>query len=222
MTDVLQDGISKIALVDSMGSDESVVRAARVSYAGDDRTGIDKEGDAKLIRYLASHAHTSPFEHTAVTFYVKCPLFVRSQWHRHRTWAYNEVSRRYTNENLEFHIPRRLRKQNKEGNKQGSRMSEVMWESWFIEGMERVTEDALHIYNDMIDDGVANEQARMILPQNLYTEFYATVDLHNLSHFIKLRSDPHAQEEIRVYSDAMRDITREIFPVSMEALCGWQ
>lgn len=220
--DVLQDGISNIELIAHMGTDESVVRAARVSYAGDHRTGVDKEGDAKLIRYLATHGHTSPFEHTALTFYVKCPLFVRSQWHRHRTWSYNEISRRYTSEKIEFYYPRVLRLQDTK-NKQGS-LDDYDFGSLktmlLDRSMHKVVKTSVKFYNKLIKIGVAREQARMFLPQSLYTEFYATVDLHNLSHFIRLRSDPHAQQEIRVFSDAMRDIARDKFPISMEALVG--
>ena len=99
--DVLGDGKSLIEVIDSMGTDDTVVRSARVSFSQDMTTGDDPERDAKLIRYLASHSHFSPFEHAYVTFHIKCPLFVARQWHRHRSWTFSEVSRRYTSEDID-------------------------------------------------------------------------------------------------------------------------
>lgn len=214
--DVLKDGKSDIHVLDSMGSDGSVVRAARVSYAGDNRTGVDKSGDAKLINYLARNGHTSPFEHTYVTLHVKCPLFVRSQWHRHRMWSYNEISRRYTSEDIEFYFPTELRYQDSK-NRQGSYGTfegEEDYE-WY---MRDCVKSCLDLYNKMLDDGIAREQARMFLPQNLYTRFYASANLHSISKFLKERMDPHAQLEIRVYAEEMYRQVNELFPVSMSAL----
>lgn len=216
MTDVLKDGLSDIHIVDHMGSDESVVRAARVSYAGDERTGVDKAGDARLINYLARNGHTSPFEHTYVTFHVKCPLFVRSQWHRHRMWSYNEISRRYTSEDIEFYYPQELRLQDTK-NKQSSHGTYIGEEDylWYMKDAVRA---CTTLYDKMIDEGIAREQARMVLPQNLYTRFYASANLHSISKFLKERMDEHAQYEIRVYAEEMYRLVKELYPVSLAAM----
>lgn len=238
--DPLGDGKSSLELIDSMGNDASVVRSARVSYYGDlkpkpklrnllkgpKKRKTEREekalGDARLINYLVRNRHTSPLEHTYVTFHVKCPLFVRSQWHRHRMWSYNEVSRRYTTEDIEFHFPRasELRKQNADGgNKQGSYALVDDDEEGDIEGMLRSVTNASYIaYRTMVDQGYANEQARMVLPQNLYTRFYASANLHSIAHFTKLRSDEHAQPEIRVYSEAIEQVMRRLYPVTWRAI----
>ncbi len=213
--DPLGDGLSDLSLIDHMGDDSSIVRAARVSYSGDDRTGVDLEGDAKLLRYLLRHGHTSPLEHTAVTFHVKCPLFVRSQWHRHRIASYNEVSRRYTSEEIEFYYPTELRMQDVK-NRQGSVGTWIGEEDyhWY---MRDCVKNCLELYEKMLADGIAREQARMFLPQNLYTRFYYTANLHSILHFYRLRADEHAQWEIRQYAQAIGDIMGQLFPVTWSA-----
>lgn len=241
--DPLRDGLSKVELIDSMGTDESIVRAARVSYAKDanprghrnklreffklpstKRRERDEQAakDAKLIDFLVRNRHTSPLEHTYLTFHIKCPLFVRSQWHRHRMWSYNEVSRRYTSEELEFYVPPSTawRKQNKTGNKQGSEEGDIesIVRHYYTLRANDIARDTLQLYNQMVEDGVAREQARMILPQNLYTRFYASANLHSVAHFVNLRSDPHAQWEIRVFSNAIDEMMRERFPVTWRAV----
>lgn len=221
MIDVLGDGHSNIVIEDSMGNDMSVVRAARVSYAKDKgREWVDT--DAKLIKYMADHQHGTPFEHTAITFHVSCPLFVRSQWHRHRIgWSFNEVSRRYTAEEIHFHVPNEWRMQNKSGNKQGSSDGfPLERQRKFHEKYNRVLREAHELYEVLILSGVANEQARMVLPQSTYTRFYATCNLRSAAHFMQLRDDEHAQPEIRVYAKAMREQLRELYPVSVAALMG--
>lgn len=198
-----------VELLDHMGNDNTVVSAARVSYLGESKGTVQ---DAKLIHYLMRHRHTSPFEQVEFQFRVKCPLFVRSQWHRHRTWSYNEVSRRYTSENIEFYTPTNLRVQ-AEDNKQASLNATVhVADRVFGHSFK-----SLELYNEFIENGVAREQARMVLPQNMYTTFYAKTDLHNLLHFIGLRSDEHSQWEIRQYSDAMLKIIAPIVPWSVDA-----
>lgn len=216
--DPLQDGISRLEYIDHMGEDSSVVRAARVSYAADDRTGVDVGSDEKLIKYMASHGHTSPFEHCTVTFNVECPLFVRSQWHRHRMFSYNEISRRYTSEDINFYYPLEYRLQD-DKNKQGSKDSlSGAGYIWANRRLKFACEDAMSIYQQFLDMGIAREQARMILPQNLYTRFYATGNLHSWQHFYKLRADEHAQYEIRVYAEAIGEILNQLFPISWPAL----
>jgi len=198
-----------VELIDVMGNDNTVVAAARVSYLGESK-GPDK--DKKLISYMMKHGHTSPFEHVVFQWRIKCPLFVRSQWHRHRTWAYNELSRRYTSENIEFYYPVEWRSQDTK-NKQGSLDVPIEVSVDFDGHML----NSLTLYGYMIECGIAKEQARMILPQNLYTIFYGTVDLHNLFHFLKLRNSEHAQWEIKEYAIAMEDIIKDIVPWSYEA-----
>jgi len=194
-----------------MGSDDTVVSAARVSYLGESQGSYK---DRKLIRYMMKHHHTSPFEHVIFQWKIKCPLFVRSQWHRHRTWSYNELSRRYTSDNIDFYVPIKWRSQDTE-NKQGS-----LWDFSDVSQslrLRRYSLNALDYYNKLLEQGVAREMARMVLPQNLYTVFYGTVDLHNLLHFIGLRAEEHAQWEIRQYAIAIEEIIQTYVPVSKEA-----
>lgn len=220
--DPLQDGISDLSLIQSMGSDAMVVAAARVSFGKDQSDAFGNpasltEKDGKLIRFLLKNRHTSPFEHTGITFHVACPLFVRSQWHRHRTQSYNEISRRYTSDDIEFYIPKQLSKQST-NNMQGSEGElDPHYNESAVEGIKWVVKEAVGTYDRMISAEVSREQARMILPQNLYTRFYATANLHNWMHFHRLRSDPHAQYEIRVYAEAIGVELKKLFPVSWAA-----
>lgn len=195
-----------IELVDMHGDERLIVKAARVSYAGEDRVK-DKLSisDRNLLRMLIRKGHTTPLEHIAFTFKVKCPLFVRSQWHRHRTWSYNEISRRYTANDIEFYIPDSIRLED-------NSVSDI-----FIKRkISEVTQIAFKCYNDLLSLGVAPEQARMILPQNLLTVFYASVDLNNLLKFIELRIAPEAQREIRVFAEAIKAILEEKLPEFMK------
>lgn len=203
-----------VELVDSMGNDMSVVRAARVSYNKD--TGSKgEEADKKLVGYLMKHRHTSPFESVAFTFHVKAPLFVFRQWHRHRTWSYSELSARYTEMTDEFYVPDTWRLQDTK-NRQGSDGESWEPETWKV-GLNHITQLAMSTYQAMLDGGVAREQARMVLPVNLYSRMFATVDLHNLFHFLKLRLDKHAQYEIRVYAEAILEIIEPIVPWAVAA-----
>ncbi len=224
--DVLGDGISFIRLINAMGSDVDVVNGARVSF-GKRKESLD-EKDIGLINYLVKHHHTSPFEHVTFTFHVKCPLFVTRQWHRHRTWSYNEISRRYTSVGLEFYTPKAYRRQ-AESNRQASTDGLLTYLSGasgptIQKAIGEHTEKAVRFYNKLLDIGVAREQARMVLPQNLYTEMYATVNLHNLLHFIELRIHPGAQWEIQQYAKALLDLAGTIAPISIKAIRenrGW-
>jgi len=203
-----------IDLIDHMGDDNTVVSAARVSVLGHTKGEIR---DGELIRYLLDNNHTSPFEHVTFQFLVKCPIFVARQWMRHRTWSYNEVSRRYTSDNIEFYIPNKLRRQSI-GDKQMSEGTISALDARNIsKDIEDHVSDSCYLYRKMITYGIAREQARMVLPTNLYTSFYATVDLHNLFHFMKLRNHPHAQEEVRVYAEAMESLIEPIVPISLGA-----
>ena len=206
-----------IELIAHMGDDNTVVSAARVSYLGETK-GLEQ--DTQLIKYLLKNRHTSPFEQVEFQFMVKCPLFVRSQWMRHRTWSYNEVSRRYTSDEIEFHVPSEIRLQSND-NKQ---MSAGIMENpgLIIDAMKTSALMCYEMYEGMIRLGVAREQARMILPQSMYTKFYAKVDLHNLFHFLELRNHEHAQPEIRLYAQAIEELIKPIVPISYEAWKGVQ
>ena len=170
--------------------------------------------DSKLLKYLYENKHTSVFEHCIMTFRFKVPMFVRSQHHRHRTWSFNEISRRYTDENLEFYLPEKWRVQ-ASSSKQASVDGELDHRHWDC-GHRRVMERALDEYNQMVEHGVAREMARMVLPQSLYTEYYGTIDLKNAIDFLRLRLHSHAQYEIRVVAQAMQTEMQRLFPETMK------
>lgn len=204
-----------VRLVDSMGSDVAVVRSARVSYDAQPR----QDGtDEKLIRYLMRNSHTSPFESVAFTFEIKCPIFIARQWHRHRTWRYNEVSARYTELPEEFYVPELAQiTQQSTSNKQ-MRTKEQHPEADFIQ--RAITEGSLSafaVYHTLLDKGAPRELARSVLPVGTYTRYFGTVDLHNLLHFLRLRLHEHAQYEIRVYAEAILQLIEPIVPISVQA-----
>ena len=215
--------LGHVKLVDMMGSDMSVVRAARVSY------GLGSKGekaDRGVLRYMLSHEHGTPFEHTCMTFRVKLPIFIARQWIRHRIGvSFNEISGRYSIMKDEFFTLNvaGLRKQSKK-NKQGSSEEVVSLEEAeaLLAEIEETYKHEYDTYKKQIAAGVSNELARAVLPLAMYTEWYFTVNLRSLFAFCKLRSDSHAQEEIRVYSDAMLDIAAKYFPWSVEAFKDYQ
>jgi thymidylate synthase (FAD) len=212
------DGLGELSLIDYMGSDKRAVDAARVSFLDDDIQEVElNEKDTRLLAFLIRERHTSPFEHTAITFRIKVPLYVRAQVMRHRTFSFNEVSRRYTSESIDFHIPHTLRQQAKT-NLQCSTDDSVDNADKLLEVYKRSTARAFQEYQVLLDCGVAREQARALLPQNMYTVFYMTGSLHNYIHFLRLRLDSHAQHETRELAEAMQDILYNIFPVTMEAV----
>lgn len=212
-----------VRLVDSMGSDLSVVRAARVSYDADWRAGEDAGSDRRLINYLWKNKHTSPFEAVHFTFEVKAPLFVLRQWHRHRTWSYNEVSARYSELPEEFYVPEpHLIGHPSKDNKQVRDIIKVDPDGYakMVEhsAIIRATcQSAFAAYRELIAAGVPRELARGVLPVNTYSHMFASVNLHNLLRFLDLRIHPHAQHEIRVYAEAMRELVRPVVPQSMNA-----
>jgi len=223
--EIYGDGIGKVELVDYVGNDLTIVNAARVSF-GKHKEELD-EKDEKLIDYLIRHKHTSVLEHNFITFRIKVPLYVRSQHHRHRTWSYNEISRRYTEENLQFYQPTQFRTQHK-SNRQASNTEDLInpWveepDQW-IQG-RRVEdavkdhhEESVKLYNKMMELGVCREQARGVLPQNLYTEYYASCNLSNLLKFVDLRTHEGAQWEIQVVAKACLDIATELYPKTVAA-----
>lgn len=203
-----------------MGNDRSISRSARMSYGKGTRAISD---DENLIRYLLRHAHTTPFEMAEIKFHVKLPIFVARQWVRHRTASINEYSARYSILTDEFYIPDAANLQPQStNNKQGRdgaftdyRIDEVQ------STLRRSQEAAYGVYEALLDEGgdegVAREIARTVLPTSGYTEWYWKANLHNVLNFIRLRSDPHAQYEIRVYADAMVEMLQPYFPIAIRA-----
>lgn len=217
--DLYDDGIGFVELVDSVGSDLSVVNSARVSF-GKHKEELDAK-DEKLIRYLINHKHTSTLEHCFVTFRVKVPLFVRSQHHRHRTWSYNEISRRYTDFDICFYEPKAFRTQHK-SNRQASNpeglINPVLSCGSDCDEMMRLHHQmSLDLFNRMIEAGVCREQARGVLPQNMYTEYYSSANINNILKFIDLRTHDGAQWEIQQLANGMLDIVSELYPVTVQA-----
>ena len=216
------DDIGCVSYVEHMGSDLTVVNSARVSF-GVAKTELD-DRDKKLIKYLIKHRHTSTLEHNTVTFRFVVPLFVRSQHHRHRTWSYNEISRRYTDKDLRFYLPNNFRTQH-ESNRQASNPDDLRnplaYKDFSMltcaELLESRTDDCLQAFELLLDAGVCREQARMILPQNLYTEYYGTVNLSNLLKFIDLRTHEGAQWEIQKVAEACLDIATDLWPETVTA-----
>lgn len=221
---VLDKGL--VRLIDSMGSDLSIVRAARVSYAAEARAGEDAGKDEKLINYLMKNGHTSPFESCVFTFEVKAPIFVFRQWHRHRTWSFNEISARYAELPEEFYVPKlgsygaqsASNKQMRDvaaafGVDEVQATKEFEWEREQIYHMA----SAFTLYHKHTAEGMPRELARIVLPLATYSHMFATVDLLNLLKFIKLRSHEHAQHEIRVFSDAILSLVEPIVPVTVAA-----
>jgi len=220
--DLYDDGIGFVELVDHMGTDLTIVNSARVSFAKH-KESLDAK-DEKLINYLVKHKHTSTFEHNLATFRMKVPLFVRSQHHRHRTWAYNEISRRYTDFNIEFYEPKSFRKQSK-SNRQASDADtsfdpHMPAKTLSVLASYKVREhhrESLELYNKLMESGVCREQARGVLPQNMYTEYYGTVNLNNLLKFISLRIHEGAQWEIQELAKGMLKIIEGLWPVAVKA-----
>lgn len=217
MIKVLNHG--HVRLVEHMGSDLSIVRNARVSYDAEWRSGEDEGKDAKLIEYLVKNRHTSPLESVSFTFDIKAPIFVLRQWYRHRTWSYNEVSARYTELPEEFYVPEEAQITTQSTSNKQMRTDEQHPESYMFRRMIAAQcESAFHTYQQMLAEGVPRELARGVLPMNTYSHMFATVDLHNLMHFLKLRLHFHSQYEIRVYAQAMLDLIEPLVPVTVAAL----
>lgn len=217
--DVLDHGF--VRLVDSMGSDLSVTRAARVSYDAAWRAGEDEGSDARLIRYLWKNRHTSPFEAVEFQFEVKAPIFVFRQWQRHRTWSFNELSARYRELPEEFYVPDpALVGVQATDNKQARVVGEAIDltdRTAQVAEMRFACEHAFAGYRHLLRAGWPRELARSVLPVATYSHMFAKVDLRNLLGFLDLRLDPHAQFEIRVYAEAMRDLARAVAPVCIGA-----
>ncbi len=206
-----------VRLVDYLGSDERIVQAARVSYGKGTKTFREDRG---LIHYLLRNEHTSPFEQVVLTFHIKLPIFVARQWIRHRTARVNEISGRYSVLKEEFYLPalEDLAPQSKD-NKQGRATEPFPPEvgEGILRRLSTLQGEAYKVYEELLETGLAREVARIVLPLCAYTEWYWQMDLHNLMHFLKLRMDPHAQKEIRLYAQVIFEITKRVCPIAMEA-----
>lgn len=203
-----------IELLDTMGDDKTIADSARVSYA----SAKTRSEDAKLIDHLVRNRHTSPLEMVEFRFEVKAPLFVARQWFRHRTANFNEISGRYSEMQAEFYIPDGddIRGQGVGKNKQvgdGSLLREV--QDYARDVIRKSSEASYLNYAFLLAGGVCREQARMVLPLNLYTRFIYKTDLHNLLHFLKLRLAPDAQEEFRVYARAILAMIEPKVPLAV-------
>lgn len=214
-----------IRVIDYMGDDSSVVQAARVSYGRGTKQVSEDRG---LIRYLLRHRHTTPFEMAEIKLHVKLPIFVARQWIRHRTASVNEYSARYSVLDKEFYVPlpdnlaaqstsnRQGRGETLEG-PEAARVLEILRgdaEISYAHYVEMLNDDGV---SAMEGQGLARELARMNLPLSFYTQWYWKINLHNFMNFLRLRCDPHAQYEIRVYADAMLDLMRKWVPLTYEA-----
>ena len=233
-------GEGKVDLIDYMGTDLTVVNAARVSFNKESEWGLDfdaierlkscpynkddvrllKEKDEKLIRYLAKHNHWTPFAHPQITLRVKAPVSIRTQFFKHKQgFVENEISRRYVSYEPEFYSPT-WRGKPTDGAKQGSEdfITEETRTNLYDAIYRESCETALHVYNTLIEKGIAPEQARFVLPQGMYTEWYWTGSLAAYARFYKQRKDDHAQWEIREYANAVGKTIEPYFPVSWKHL----
>lgn len=216
-----------VALVDVMPrlapvgktADFAIVQAARVSYGAGTKQVNEDRG---LIRYLARHRHTTPFEMVEFKFHHVMPIFIARQWIRHRTANVNEYSARYSVVQDRFYHPslENVRKQSKTNRQGGEEPMDAVTAQEFLDYLDRV-EKSYEEYQRLMDKGVARELARIGLPVNVYTEWYWKIDLHNLFHFLSLRMDAHAQQEIRDYANAMYALIQPIVPIAAEAFLDY-
>jgi thymidylate synthase (FAD) len=209
-----------IRVIDYMGDDAAIVQAARVSYGAGTKHVQNDEG---LIRYLMRHWHSTPFEMCEVKLHVKLPVFVARQWIRHRTANVNEYSARYSILDREFYIPapEQLAAQSTVNNQGRGEVLQGEEAARVLDLLKSDANRAYDHYEAMLSQdgqqGLARELARMNLPANIYTQWYWKVDLHNLFHFLRLRADPHAQYEIRVYAEAIAACVRDWVPLAYAA-----
>jgi thymidylate synthase (FAD) len=215
---VLDNGF--VRLVDHMPQkelDSAIVQAARVSYGDGTKTS---RGDAGLIRYLMRHWHNTPFEMVEFKFHIKMPMYIARQHMRHRMASVNEYSARYSVVKDDHYKPEVLRGQSKV-NHQGSE-GEIDTNSERENVLNKHFDTSYEIYTYLLDDGVCREQARGVLTQSTYTEFYWKIDLHNLMHYLRLRLEPGAQKEIRDYASAIYELIQPLVPITMKAFVDFR
>ena len=196
----------------TLNCDKAIAEAARVSYGKGTKT-VNQDKD--LIKYLVRNRHTSPFEMVEFKFHLAMPIFIQRQWIRHRTASVNEISGRYSEFEYNFYHPTVLKGQSNINKQVSSDVLENSSEN--IKKMEEHSEKSFELYKELLKEGVSREIARTVLPQNLITEFYWKIDLHNLLHFIRLRDHPHAQTEIRQYAGDIKELITRLCPISVEA-----
>lgn len=206
----------KVELIDSMGDDLRVANVARVSF--DKWKEEFDAGDARLIDYLAKHEHTSPFRHTAITLRCSAPIWLARQLGKHQVgMSWNEVSRRYVDTGIELHLPTELRVRPVGGIKQGSGAAHEQ-SAELVALMDDAQRYSMCIYQYLIDKGVAPEQARGVLPQNMMTSWVWTGSLTSFFHMYRLRADSHAQVEAQQFAELVRNVIEPIFPHCWSAL----
>ncbi|MBN2413025.1 FAD-dependent thymidylate synthase [candidate division KSB1 bacterium] len=201
-----------VRLVSFMGGDDAVVQAARVSFG---KGVTNDERDKKLLFYLMANRHETPFEHSVFKFHIKCPIFVARQWFRHRMASYNEISGRYSEMKEEFFVPETLRTQKTRNYKYS-----ILEENTNVELKARLREhfdSSYKLYHELLEQGVAKEHARIVLPLSLYTQFYWTINARALMNFLSLRMEEHAQYEIRQYAEIINELFKEKMPWTQEA-----
>jgi thymidylate synthase (FAD) len=214
-----------IELVDYMGGDQSVVRSARVSTKADPATPRTEEADERLVRYLMANRHMSPFEQAELVVHMKLPIFVARQMVRHRTAGLNEMSGRYRELPQECYIPEpgQVREQstsNKQGRAEDSMSPDSVFD--FLKAVDIGQQAAFRDYQHFLGNNISREMARINLPLSTYTEWFWKCDLRNLLHFIGLRSDSHAQYEIRVYSDVLLELVKGWVPMTYRAFMDFE
>ena len=204
--------VGSLEVVETMGSDQKILDMARISTDS-------KLKSTKLISRLIKDQHTSPFEHCIITIKVSCPIFVARQWFRHRTWSYSEFSMRYSEAKEAFYSPdtSRFVKNSKINHQAGEKGKFIDEPEEARNAMVMGCSVAFKIYQKLREMGVSKELSRIVLPVASTTHFYATVDLHNLLHFIKLRATEHAQPEIRCYAMALAEVVSNWCPVTWRA-----
>ncbi len=203
--EVLDKGFVK--LIDSMGTDISIVRAARISHG---KEPIDEERDRRLLEHLLKSGHESPFEHVVFTFHIKCPIFVARQWMRHRIASYNELSGRYTQFTDEFYSPDFEKRFAKEQSEQARQI------------IEQAYENSYRCYMQLLQMGLQREIARLVLPLATYTQFIWTVNARSLMNFLSLRADSHAQWEMQQFAIAVARIFKQLCPWTYEAFLKYR
>lgn len=212
------DGIGKIEVLETLGSDLTVVNAARVSFAKEVDTMTERDG--KLIKFLADHDHISPFFHPQIRLRIKMPIFVAREWFRHTIGlARNEVSRRYVDSRPENWYPSVAELRERDPKlKQGSKETPVDGATSLVTEIRDFGERTIEFYESLLARGVAPEIARSVLPQGMYTEFIETGSLAAYARIWKLRTDPGAQREIQAYARAIEELLLPHFPISWKAL----
>lgn len=209
---ILGDNIGYVALTAVMGDDRTPARTARTSFRNADKERSEEQ-DAKLTKYLIEHGHWTPVEFVQLRYYVKQPISVARQAVRSRTQSINEVSYRYVTAQREFYVPQKERMRGKSANnKQGSSDQVIAKPEEARILMTRACNFAFDAYEELLAHGLAPETARGVLPVNTYTEWYTQMSMRNFLHFAGMRCDPHAQWEIRQYSNAMLEMAEEVYP----------